>query len=72
MMVIDLLGLNAKEVRSQFPEVYQHLLETVKPERDKNNRASYRDNWWLFGATAEASRTGRRHRLRLDQSKAGQ
>jgi hypothetical protein len=49
MLVIDLLGLNAKEVRSQFPEVYQHLLETVKPERDKNNRASYRDNWWLFG-----------------------
>lgn len=49
MLVIDLFGLNAKEVRSQYPEVYQHLLETVKPHRDKNNRASYRDNWWLFG-----------------------
>jgi hypothetical protein len=47
--VIDLLGLNAQEVRSRFPKVYQHLLETVKPERDRNNRSSYRDNWWLFG-----------------------
>jgi hypothetical protein len=49
VLVIDLLGLNAQEVRSRFPKVYQHLLETVKPERDRNNRASYRDNWWLFG-----------------------
>jgi hypothetical protein len=21
----------------------------VKPERDTNNRASYRENWWIFG-----------------------
>jgi hypothetical protein len=21
----------------------------VKPERDQNNRATYRDNWWIFG-----------------------
>lgn len=49
LMVIDLLGLSDREVRSQFPEVYQHLLENVKPEREKNNRATYRENWWLFG-----------------------
>lgn len=49
VMVIDLFGLNAEEVRKQFPEVYEHLLETVKPEREHNNRASYRSNWWLFG-----------------------
>ncbi|WP_213982490.1 DNA methyltransferase [Sphingomonas sp. dw_22] len=48
-MVIDLLGLDEAEVRRRFPEVYQHLLQTVKPERDGNNRATYRDNWWLFG-----------------------
>jgi hypothetical protein len=24
-------------------------LERVKPERDTNNRATYRDNWWVFG-----------------------
>ncbi len=49
VMVIDLFGLNAEEVRTKFPEVYQHLLETVKLERDRNTRTSYRDNWWVFG-----------------------
>jgi len=48
-MVIDLYGLEAEEVRERFPEVYQYLLERVKPERDLNNRASYRTNWWIFG-----------------------
>ena len=48
-MVIDLFGLTIEEVREQFPEVYQHVLTTVKPERDANNRSTYRDNWWIFG-----------------------
>ncbi|WP_252257614.1 class I SAM-dependent DNA methyltransferase [Erythrobacter aurantius] len=47
--VIDLLGLEEREVRQRFPEVYEHLLETVKPERDKNRRATYRLNWWVHG-----------------------
>jgi hypothetical protein len=50
-MVIDLFGLPLDEVRSRFPEVYQWLFERVKPERDQNNRASRRENWWLFGET---------------------
>ncbi len=49
VMVIDLFGLSADEVRERFPAVYQWVLERVKPERDQNNRATYRDNWWLFG-----------------------
>ena len=49
VMVIDLLGLTELQVRQRFPEVYQHLLTTVKPDRDSNSRASYRTNWWLFG-----------------------
>jgi SAM-dependent methyltransferase len=49
VMVIDLFGLTADEVRARYPAVYQHLLTTVKPERDQNNRATYRDNWWIFG-----------------------
>lgn len=48
-MVIDMLGLTETDVRRRFPEVYGHLLRTVKPERDRNNRATYRDNWWIFG-----------------------
>ncbi|ELQ8317913.1 class I SAM-dependent DNA methyltransferase [Pseudomonas aeruginosa] len=49
VMVIDLYGLTAEQVREQFPAVYQTVLEKVKPERDQNNRANYRDNWWVFG-----------------------
>jgi hypothetical protein len=48
-MVIDLDGMSADQVRTQYPEVYQHLLETVKPERDLNNETYRRENWWLFG-----------------------
>ncbi|HEY0419848.1 MAG TPA: type IIL restriction-modification enzyme MmeI [Acetobacteraceae bacterium] len=48
-MVIDLFGLDEETVRRRFPAVYQHVLLHVKPERDQNNRASYRDNWWVFG-----------------------
>jgi hypothetical protein len=47
--VIDLFGHTAEEVRARWPATYQWLLERVKPERDHNNRASYRDNWWIFG-----------------------
>jgi hypothetical protein len=49
VMVIDLYGLSEAEVRTQHPAVYQLILSTVKPHRDENNRASYRDNWWLYG-----------------------
>ena len=49
VMVIDLFGLKADEVRVKYPEVFQWVLERVKPERDHNNRATYRNNWWIFG-----------------------
>lgn len=49
VLVIDLFGLQIEDVRAHFPSVYQWVLERVKPERDHNNRATYRDNWWIFG-----------------------
>ena len=49
VMVIDLFGLRSNEVLLKYPAVYQHIVENVKPERDQNNRAIYRDNWWTFG-----------------------
>ena len=48
-MVIDLFGLSENEVRTKYPDAYQWVLERVKPERDNNNRKSYRDNWWIHG-----------------------
>lgn len=49
VMVIDLLGLKAEDVRQNFPAVYQHLRQEVWPERRENKRKTYRENWWLFG-----------------------
>ena len=49
VLVIDLFGLTADEARLRFPAVFQWVVERVKPERGENNRASYRDNWWVFG-----------------------
>ncbi|MBK8706146.1 MAG: hypothetical protein IPN33_23010 [Saprospiraceae bacterium] len=50
-MVIDLFGLNPDEVRSQFPELYQWLVERVKPERDQSREPKVKENWWLHGRT---------------------
>jgi hypothetical protein len=56
VMVIDLFGLTEVDVRECFPEVYQHVLLTVKPERNQNKRATYRLNWWVFGEARSAFR----------------
>jgi hypothetical protein len=62
VMVIDLFGIDADEVRHRFPEVYQHIKAEIKEKividkdgkekfvgRDWNNRESYRTFWWVFG-----------------------
>lgn len=48
-MVIDLFGLSSDQVRNRFPEIYQHLLTHVRPSRERNNRSTYKKNWWIFG-----------------------
>ena len=52
---IDFTGLSAEEARRAYPEAYQHLLSTVKPEREQAARNSktkdaqdYAATWWLF------------------------
>jgi hypothetical protein len=49
VMVIDLFGLAAEDVRRRFPAVFQWVFDHVKPERDQNNRESYKSHWWIFG-----------------------
>ena len=58
VQVIDLFGLTSQQVRTRFPEVYQHVVREVKEKtddegkligRDANNRKTYRENWWVFG-----------------------
>lgn len=47
-MVIDTFGLDEQEIRTLWPALYQHLFDTVKPYRDKDNRPSRRERWWRF------------------------
>jgi hypothetical protein len=49
VLVIDLYPLSINEVRQRFPAVYQWVFNRVKPERDQNNRPTYREAWWTFG-----------------------
>ena len=63
VMVIDLFGLEADDVRKQFPEVYQHLLGTVKIAREEQHAKSptrdakeYLDRWWTHGKPREELR----------------
>jgi hypothetical protein len=47
--VIDFFGLSVDEARKTFPQAFQHILDTVKPERDQNQRETRKKNWWIFG-----------------------
>ena len=57
-MVIDLFGLEEKNARDQYPAVYQHVLEHVRPERESNNRPAFRRRWWVFGEPRSSFRPG--------------
>ncbi len=53
-MVIDLFGLTEDQVRRRFGAVWQHLHQTVKPQRgaiadNGPDAAQYAREWWLFG-----------------------
>ncbi len=61
VMVIDLYGLSVEDVRARFPEVYQWVFDRVKPERDQNKRASYRDHWWIHGEPRANFRPALKH-----------
>ena len=49
VLVIDLEGLSSSEVQKEFPDVFQRILDRVKPERDQNREPYRRENWWVFG-----------------------
>jgi len=61
VLVIDLYGLTAAQVRDKYPEVYQWVRTRVKPARDvmatrSRDSAQYAAKWWLFGKPRETFR----------------
>lgn len=45
--VIDCYGMGIDDVKTQYPKLYQWLLERVKPERDLQTDKTLREKWWL-------------------------
>ena len=56
LLLIDLFGLTAEQLRERFPRVFQWVRERVKPERDVNRRARLREQWWVFGEPRQGLR----------------
>ncbi len=45
--VIDAFPRTADELKEEAPDLYQWLLDTVKPHRDANRDKDLREKWWL-------------------------
>ncbi|MCC5790979.1 MAG: hypothetical protein JJT75_15215 [Opitutales bacterium] len=60
-ILLDTHGLSDSELRQQAPAVWQHLYETVYPERKVNRDPKLRANWWLFRRSNELIRSALRN-----------
>jgi hypothetical protein len=56
MFVIDMYGLSIEDVQTDYPTIYQWLLDRVKPERDQNKDKDLRERWWLHRRNNEELR----------------
>jgi len=56
MWIVD-FGIDMSESdTSLYEKPFAHVLEHVKPKRDKVNRAKYRDKWWLHAEPVSGMR----------------
>jgi len=55
-LVIDFFGLTDLQALQRFPQLYQRVVERVKPERDQSKEARVKANWWLHGRTRDEMR----------------
>jgi len=53
--VID-FGLRSLEEAQKYPAALDIVRRLVKPERETNNRKSYREKWWIFAEPRTAMR----------------
>lgn len=51
--VIDVYGYSESDLQEKLPEIYQWLLERVKPERIYNRDPKLRKYWWLHRRSRE-------------------
>lgn len=55
--VIDVHGYSESELQSKLPQIYQWLLERVKPERLQNRDPRLQKYWWLHRRSREDLRS---------------
>ncbi len=48
LFALDTCGLSEGELKEKYPQIYQHLRDTVFPIRRENNRRVVRERWWAF------------------------
>lgn len=58
LYAIDFFGLSENECRSSHSELYQWVIDRVKPQRDLDTRPSRRNRWWLFAENQPRMRSG--------------
>lgn len=51
--IIDFYNMSIEDA-SDYTLPFEHLKLTVKPERDKNRRDTYKNNWWRHGESRPA------------------
>ena len=54
--IIDFFGVAPTDAERLHPKLWERIVRLVRPEREKNNRTSRRNNWWLFGEPVEKLR----------------
>ena len=47
--VVDFYGLSSDEARVHYPQLFQKIVNEVKPHRDANKDNGFRERWWLWG-----------------------
>lgn len=45
------------EEAARYEKPFEYLLQSVKPERDNNRRAAYKNRWWIYAESRPAMRT---------------
>ena len=65
LWALDTYGLKEEQLRTEYPNAYQHLLVNVRPEREQNRRGRRAERWWLHGEPVELMRAGRKQLPRI-------
>jgi hypothetical protein len=63
--IIDLFGLSETEARQRYPDLFQIVLERVKPQRNLVNRTKTRENFWIYAEPRKRMREALRGERRF-------